>query len=109
MNSRRPILVLAGLGLFAAWGLSAVALQTASPRLYEVTTETGMPHLEGNLRHATVTEKRCLDTQDLSGAFWMLKDVSLQDCELVKTAESTDAAAYLLQCSGGHRTTGNAT
>ena len=70
-----------------------------------------MPHLEEALRYDTRTETRCLDTADLSGAFWMLGDVSLQDCRLVPAAAppSTGApSAYALQCDGGHGTTGRA-
>ena len=109
MSYRMLKTVLAGVPALAMCGPSALAGEAASPRLYEMTTETGMPHLETNLRYATVTETRCLDPRDLSGAFWMVKDVSLQDCQLVKTTESEDAAAYLLQCHGGHGTTGHAT
>jgi len=60
--------------------------------LYEVTTETGMPHLEENLRYATRQERRCLDRHDLSSAFWMLGHASLQDCRLVKTGEDSGSA-----------------
>jgi hypothetical protein len=99
------------LALVAGVSLSvgnASAAEPASSGLYEVTTDTGMPHLEENLRYARKTEKRCLDLRDLSGEFWMLRDVSLQDCRLVKTAETPGAAAYLLSCEGGHGTSGQA-
>ena len=109
MTYRMLKTVLAGLQALAVCGSSALAGEARSPRLYEMTTETGMPHLEVNLRYATVTEKRCLNTEDLSGAFWMLKDVSLQDCRLVKAGETVDESAYEFQCHGGHGTTGNAT
>ena len=76
-------------------------------RLYEVTTETGMPHLEENLRYATRIERRCMVPQELTTAFWMLRDVSLQDCELVKLSEEPEVSSlYELKCSGGHGTTG---
>jgi hypothetical protein len=87
---------------------SAMAADPAESRLYEVTTDTGMPHLEENLRYARKLEKRCLDLRDLSGAFWMLGDVSLQDCRLVKTSEAPGSAVYALSCVGGHGTTGHA-
>jgi hypothetical protein len=79
-----------------------------SPGLYEVTTETGMPHLEENLRYAVVTEQRCMDPEDLSAAFWMLERESLQDCRLSKVTQQSDAASYALICTGGHGTVGNA-
>lgn len=76
----------------------------AQPRLYDVTTETGMPHLDESLRYATRREARCLDPAELSGAFWMLQHVALQDCRLVKAS----AERYPLQCDGGHGTQGEA-
>jgi hypothetical protein len=79
-----------------------------SPRLYDVATETGMPHLEESLRYAVVRQRRCLDPRDLSRAFWMLDDVSLQDCRLEKTAQDDESAGYELRCDGGHGTTGSA-
>ena len=109
MKAQTLTAVLAGLEILAACGSSASAAKAVSLRQYEVTTETGMPNLEANLRYATVTEKRCLNTQDLSGAFWMLKHVSLQDCQLVKATESATQSSYLLACRGGHGTTGGAT
>jgi hypothetical protein len=78
------------------------------PHLYEVITETGMPHLEENLRYATRVERQCMDARDLMTSFWMLGDVSLQDCELVKLSEDPETALYQLKCSGGHGTTGSA-
>jgi hypothetical protein len=82
-------------------------------RLYELTTETGMPHLDENLRYAVATEQRCMTDADFVTAFWMLRDVSLQDCTLqpeVGKASAPDAAAqrFVLVCTGGHGTTGSA-
>lgn len=87
--------------------LLAAAASAADPpprRLYRLSTETGMPHLEWNLRHAVVAETRCLSRAELATSFWMLRDVSLQDCSLV----GIDAARWRLQCSGGHGTSGEA-
>lgn len=86
----------------------ALAGEAAAPRLYALITETGMPHLEANLRYAVVREQRCLSRDDLSQAFWMLGEVSLQDCRLVKAMEDADGAAYRLHCDGGHGTSGDA-
>lgn len=108
MTTRRLLCALAGFGLCAGLASGASAAEVEPSRLYEMATETGMPHLEDNLRYAVVKERRCLNPHDLSGAFWMLKDVSLQDCTLVKMAESDEAATYLLKCTGGHGTTGDA-
>ncbi|QAZ39490.1 hypothetical protein C1M51_08625 [Methylibium sp. Pch-M] len=106
--------LLAGLGGLGVAGAPAVGAEADAPadgtalqaprRLYEVSTETGMPHLEENLRYAVRSEQRCLAADDLSTVFWMLQDVSLQDCTLDKLSDD----AYRLRCSGGHGTTGDA-
>ena len=88
--------------------LSCTARAADTPRLYQMTTETLMPHLEENLRYAVRKEQRCISTHDLSALFWMLGEVSLQDCTLVKSTEEADSALYLLKCNGGHGTTGDA-
>jgi hypothetical protein len=97
MNLRRLIFGIVGCGMFGLTGSAILAADTGALRLYE------------SLRYATRTETRCIDVRDLSGEFWMLRDVSLQDCRLVKTSESADAAGYVLVCNGGHGTTGTAT
>src|SRR5690242_7304108 len=102
----RPIVPILTALLFV---LPAAAATDSGSRLYEVTTETGMPHLEENLRYATRIERSCVNPRQLMKAFPMLRDVSLQDCELVETDEATqDILLYRLQCSGGHGTMGSA-
>jgi hypothetical protein len=59
---------------------STPASQTTPARLYEVVTETGMPHLEENLRYAITRENRCLTSEDLASAFPVLGHASLADC-----------------------------
>lgn len=86
----------------------AAAAQDTGPRLLEIVTETGMPHLEWNLRHAIATEQRCVDRSTLASAFWMLRDVSLQDCRLDPLRADAASADYRLACTGGHGTTGTA-
>jgi len=83
---------------------SASADCAPARQLYEVITETGMPHLEWNLRHAVTTETRCLSEAELATAFWMMGDVSLQDCTLVPK----DRQTLELQCTAGHGTRGQA-
>jgi len=108
MNLRTVFFSIGACGMFGVTGSATLAIDTGPLRLYEVTTATGMPHLDENLRYATRTETRCIDTRDLSGEFWMLREVSLQDCRLIKTSESAEAAGYQLVCDGGRGTTGNA-
>ena len=94
--------------LVALLAAGAAALAADGAMRYEIVVETGMPHLDENLRYATRREEACLDTRDLSQAFPVLRDVSLQDCRLVKGAEQDGSAVYELQCSGGHGTSGQA-
>ena len=84
------------------------ASETMPARLYEVVTETGMPHLEENLRYAVTRENRCLTGEDLASAFPILKSASLADCKLRHESRHGDAVSYLLVCDGGHGTTGSA-
>ncbi len=104
MRPRLPIPLLAGLVTV----LPAVAAMAQPQRLYEVITETGMPHLEENLRYATRIERACMDPRELQTAFWMLRDVSLQDCKLVKLSDGAEESLYQLKCDGGHGTIGSA-
>jgi hypothetical protein len=105
MKTRSLVPILAVL-LFV---LRAATATEPGSRLYEVTTETGMPHLEENLRYATRIDRSCMDPRQLTTAFWMLRDVSLRDCELVeRNEEAQDIWLYGLKCSGGHGTTGSA-
>ena len=77
-------------------------------RLYEVTTETGMPHLEENLRYTTQHEKRCLVDQPLAAAFPILDHPALRGCRLGDEMKQSDSVTYILVCDGGHGTTGQA-
>jgi hypothetical protein len=90
---------------FAA--VSIPASDTTPARLYEVITETGMPHLEENLRYAVTRENRCLTDEELASAFPILKSASLADCKLRREGPRSDDASYLLVCDGGHGTTGS--
>jgi len=75
---------------------------------YEVITETGMPHLEENLRYAVTRENRCLANEDLAAAFPILGHASLADCKLQYGSRNGDVVSYLLACDGGHGTSGSA-
>jgi hypothetical protein len=92
--------------------LAATATATApaidSPRLYFVTTETIMPHLEENLRYAAERGRRCLDRQDLGSAFPILHHPSLARCRLREQAFGEHVLSYLLVCENSSGTTGTA-
>lgn len=97
------------IALCAALLASAHASEPMPVRLYDVTTETGMPHLEENLRYATRHERRCLGPADLDTAFWILGHESLAGCRLVPDEAGNDGlVGFDLVCRNGHGTTGRA-
>lgn len=75
---------------------------------YEVTTETGMPHLEESLRYSTTRETRCLTDKDLPTAFAVLAHSSLRGCRLAWRGDQGKVVSYDLLCEGGYGTTGEA-
>lgn len=89
-------------------GPPARAAESMPPRLYDVTTETMMPHLEENLRYATTRQNRCLSGQELFAAFPVLSHASMQGCRLDEESRGDEAISYVLVCAGGHGTTGSA-
>ena len=89
-------------------GSLALASDAMRPRLYELTTETGMPHLEENLRYSITHERRCLARPDFATVFPVLAHPSLKGCRLEESAHSSDALSYVLACDGGNGTTGDA-
>ncbi|MDB6087874.1 MAG: hypothetical protein JWN85_658 [Gammaproteobacteria bacterium] len=94
--------------LLALLGSQGRASQVMPPRLYEITTETGMPHLEENLRYTTTHERRCVLNQELATAFPILSHPALRGCRLDGESRHDDTVLYALACRGGHGTTGNA-
>ena len=81
----------------------------AAPRqLYELTTETGMPHLEENLRYANTTRRQCLVLSQLTSAFPILRHPALEGCKLENELRQPQSLSYQLVCVGGHGTTGSA-
>lgn len=98
------------LGWLAALFASCVpASDTVLARRYDVTTETGMPHLEENLRYTVTRDERCLARKDLGSAFPMLGHPSLAGCKLQEESQRDDTIMYVLVCEGAHGTTGSAT
>jgi hypothetical protein len=98
-------------GVLTAWALMCPPAQAAEPmppRLYDVTTETMMPHLEENLRYATTRQNRCLSGHELSAAFPILSHASMQGCRLDEENRREETVSYVLVCDGGHGTTGSA-
>src|SRR5262245_270940 len=92
----------------AVSGTAATAPDFMVPRLYQVTTETVMPHLEENLRYAITHEERCLAEHDLATEFPILAHPALQGCALEHATRRDEVISYTLICTGAHGTTGNA-
>jgi len=104
MEDRRPLYVLIASVLI----VSGAGDAQTPPALYEITTETVMPHLEENLRYATTREQRCLEESELWTAFPILQYAALKDCQLSRESRQEDSVSYALICEGGHGTTGRA-
>lgn len=107
VSAARNVAVLCAMAMSAA-GLPAQGGDAPPIRLYEITTETGMPHLEENLRYATTREERCLSEEQLFVRFPVLNHVALRDCTLSPESRDAARASYRLACTGGHGTTGGA-
>jgi hypothetical protein len=104
----RVALTYVAAAVVAGAGASPSASETDSLVLYEVITETGMPHLEENLRYTTKREQRCLSRSDLLISFPVLRHESLQDCSLGHLDASSDIWSMPLLCTGSHGTSGRA-
>jgi hypothetical protein len=89
--------------------LSCVArAEGFAPRLYKTTTETGLPHLEENLRYATTREELCLGDRQLASAFPILRHEALRGCRLDHERRVGKDVSFVLSCAGGSETKGGA-
>jgi hypothetical protein len=84
------------------------AAEFLPPRLYEVTIETGMPHLEENLRYTTTHQRSCISSKELATEFPILKHPTLAGCSLGAAARQDHIVIFALNCDAGHGTTGTA-
>jgi len=78
--------------------------QPFAPRLYEVATETGLPHLEENLRYATTHSKLCIGRAQLATAFPILQHEALKGCKLDHERSAASSVHLLLSCEVGSAT-----
>lgn len=92
-------------GVLTSFVASASA-QPFAPRLYEIATETGLPHLEENLRYATTRSKLCLGRPQLATAFPIMQHEALKGCTLDHERSTGASLTLLLSCEGGSQTTG---
>lgn len=81
---------------------------TTSSRLYDITVETGMPHLEENLRYAITLEQRCLNSREIFSVFPILDHKSLNGCRLGDERRGDGTSSWTLVCEGKQGTTGHA-
>ena len=98
-------------GLVAAVGLCGSSLASTvsvEPGLYELTSQTVMPHLEEALRYATTTSRQCLGTQEASALFPLLSHQAFAGCALVREAASDSEAHFSLRCDNPQAATGAA-
>ena len=106
--------------VFPATAVGLLALSTAttaqaqvpdgeSARLYELTTELGMPHLEENLRYTLRHTRECLTDRMLTTVFPILEHPALRGCSLQDELRDGTTVSYTLFCDGGHGTKGEAT
>jgi len=94
-------------GVVASWSC-ATAAQPFAPRLYDVTTETGLPHLEENLRYATTRTTLCLGHKQLATAFPILAHEALKGCKLDQERGAGESIRFVLSCAAASETTGAA-
>ncbi len=85
-------------------GLAAPDVQP--PRLYRTTIETGLPHLEENLRYATTHQTLCLGEPQFATAFPLLHHVAFEGCTLGDARREGDQVVLRLHCAPGSETTG---
>jgi len=98
----------AAIGLFVLGAAPVTAWETFPAKLYEVTTETGMPHLEENLRYTVTRERHCMAHRPMAAAFPVLSHPALRGCSLQDETRHEDTVSYALVCTGGHGTSGEA-
>jgi len=109
--SHRPELRLRHLCLLAVGSLAWAAAEPTEPLpsgLYRITTETGLPHLEENLRYAINRAERCLTQKDLPTIFPVLEHPALKSCHLGRGTTEGDILTYALKCESTQATTGEA-
>src|SRR5712691_11343864 len=83
-NNRRMAAVVLSVPVLVAVAVPVLVIapvhgsDAARPQLYELTTETSMPHLEENLRYANTTRRQCLALSQLTTAFPILRHPALE-------------------------------
>ncbi|MGH8221962.1 MAG: DUF3617 domain-containing protein [Woeseiaceae bacterium] len=88
--------------------LAWAAGEAVEPGSYEIIARTVMPHLEENLRYATIRERRCVRDDELATVFPILRHPSLAGCTLGNPSRRGGAIRYVLSCASPQVATGSA-
>jgi hypothetical protein len=99
-------LVITGLTI-ALLGAAVPTSEAVSPGLYQIRTETLMPHLEENLRYANTRELRCVRSDVPDPFFPILRHPSFKGCKLAD-GNGRDPIYYPLVCQSSRGPTGTA-
>ena len=93
---------------FVPGGGALCAPVALNPGLYEVTTETLLPHLEEALRYATTRQRQCLDSPDAALLFPLLRHQAFAGCDLAREGSEGSALLFVLACHNPEAATGAA-
>jgi hypothetical protein len=93
-------------GVVALGASSLAATLSVEPGLYEVTSQTVMPHLEEALRYATTTSRHCLGTQEAAALFPLLRHEAFAGCSLQRDAVTDAEDHFVLRCDNPQAATG---
>jgi hypothetical protein len=108
MKPARHATIALAIALAALAAAEAGGAATLTPQRYRVTVETGLPHLEENLRYATTRATLCLGEPQLASAFPILQHVALEGCTLADGHADGAIWSFTLHCAPGSETTGTA-
>lgn len=97
---------IAATALFAF--VQADAIAALEPGRYAIDVHTTLPHLEENLRYASVRKTQCHSAADIASgrAFALLEGDAYRACELRDVSLDADALAYRVECPGANAPSG---
>ena len=96
------------------YSLAGLLVNVAAPAesfqagVYDISTQTVMPHLEENLHYAISHERRCVQQQDLPLLFLILRQDSFAGCGLKGTHQTAGSVQLSLECKSKKVATGSA-
>ena len=81
---------------------------TVAAGLYDITTETVLPHLEDNLRDAKTRTQQCLGRPNATSLFPLLRHQAFTGCALTRHGARDDEETFTLVCANPQAATGQA-